>query len=174
VRIYAVTAGNTFEVVRSVAEIVDVVVVRELVLPDWVGRLDPARTVLHARMAGALARARQLGMAVHLPDDGRPVPALPYGRSTHTDAAAKAALAEGARYVFLSPNWAPSYGGTRVPLGPAVLRGVAAVARGGVTPERVAACGDAGCAVLGGIFGAEDPEQAAARYAAGRDRVSAR
>jgi thiamine-phosphate pyrophosphorylase len=125
-----------------------------------------------ARLAGAAG--------VHLPGYGLPVaaartelgPAPLLGRSTHTPAAATAALAEGADYVFLGNIWETATHPGRPPLGPDALATVrraapaspGVVAIGGVTPDRATearAAGAHGVAAVRAIWDPPDPAAAA-------------
>jgi thiamine-phosphate pyrophosphorylase len=100
-----------------------------------------------ARIAGA--------DGVHLPEAGLSVPAARrmlaathlVGRSVHSPEAARRAADEGADYVFLGPVWPTGTHPGREAIGPAALRGISGIpviAIGGVTPDRVRACRDAG------------------------------
>ncbi len=137
----------------------------------------PTQVILHARDPGALALATRYGLGLHLPATAslaeiRRAFAGPLGQSTHTPAEARAALAAGADWVFLSPIFPPTSKPTdrRPPLGVEALRGIGnVVALGGITPDRVAACRAAGAvavAVLGGIFEAPDSGAATRAYLA--------
>lgn len=135
----------------------------------------PVQLVLHARDPDAHALATAHGFGLHLAADGdvarvrRTFRGL-LSQSTHSPDAARAALAAGADWVFLSPIYRPTSkpDDLRPPLGPDALAGIGpVVALGGVTPGRVAACRAAGAiavAVLGGIFDAADPAAATRRY----------
>jgi thiamine-phosphate diphosphorylase len=90
------------------------------------------------------------------------------GRSTHGAEEARAAAADGADYVFLGPIWpTPSHPG-RPGIGVESIRQAVparVIAIGGVTPERAAACIDAGAwgvAAISALWLAEDPAAAAA------------
>lgn len=182
-RLVGITGGGPELAARVAAALdagVDAVLIREPTLPDaLLERLsaDPGRVILHARMPGAGAVAAALGFGLHLggdADTARARARFPgrLGRSTHGPAEARAALAAGADYVFLSPIWAPTSkpADRRPPLGPEALAGLGPVlALGGVTPARVAealAAGAHGVAVLGGIFGAADVTEAVRAYSA--------
>lgn len=108
---------------------------------------------------------------VHLPERGLPVDAVPVllppdmliGCSVHSADDARRATDQGADYVFLGPIWeTPSHHG-RPPLGVNALTGLGSarvVAIGGITPDRVRACRDAGAwgvAAVSALWGAEDP-----------------
>ncbi len=122
-----------------------------------------------------VALAASLGLrALHLPTGGdvrqakrRVDPRCLIGRSAHNTAEIEASLAAGADYVTLSPIFLtqskPGYGPA---LGPEALAAAAKttalpiVALGGLTPDRVAACREAGAkglAVMGEIMRANDP-----------------
>ena len=176
--LYGITCGGPRLVVRIVAALdagLDIVVVREPTLPP-LGLLLPYgdRVVLHARMPGAVEAALRHGFGLHLPDGGTLPPGVRprrLGRSTHSVTDARRALAEGADYAVLSPIWPPGSkpDDTRPTLGPAVFAEVAAVALGGVTPERAReaiAAGAAGVAAMGAIFGGDDPAAAVRAFRA--------
>ncbi len=126
-----------------------------------------------ARFTAVFAHARHPDAAVcgadgvHLPDDGSAPPTPIWGRSTHTPDAARAAVAQGAALVLLSPIWAPTSKpeDRRETLGIAGLLAAGPgpiLALGGVTPARwreLRAAGAYGAAVLGGFT---DPRNAAA------------
>jgi thiamine-phosphate pyrophosphorylase len=117
--------------------------------------------VAHARNALALVNdradiARIVGAdGVHLPEAGLPLsaarrilgPAALVGRSVHAPDDARRAADDGADFVFLGPIFATATHPDARPLGLAALRGLTAVrviAIGGITPERVARCREAG------------------------------
>jgi len=115
---------------------------------------------------------------VHLPARGLPVavarrllgPSALVGRSVHSPAEARAAHDAGADYVFLGPIWeTPSHPGAPG-LGLAAIgdaRPARVVAIGGVTPERAAACRDAGAvgvAAITALWLADDPAAAAEAF----------
>lgn len=150
-------------------------------------RLDGKRLVAFAE-ALALARAplfvndradvaRALdAQGLHLPAGGLPIAAARrlvgdrwVGRSAHSPDEAKGAMEDGADYVFLGPIWQTTSHPDRAPLGLHAI-GAAAPARvvaiGGITPERVRECMDAGAygvAVLSAVWNAEDPGSVVAR-----------
>lgn len=134
--------------------------------------------------------AQRAGAAgVHLPQ-GRSLaaaraalgPSALIGVSAHSRAEAEAAAQGGADYVTLSPVYAtdskPGYGPA---LGPRGLRsarvpGLPALALGGVTPQRVGACidaGAAGVAVMGGVMRTARPGSAVAEYLRALEAASA-
>lgn len=98
------------------------------------------------------------------------------GFSAHTLEAARQAAADGADYLFYSPIFPtsskPEAAGVGVEALRRVCQAVAPVpvfALGGITPERAAACREAGAygvAVLSGIMDAADPAHAAREYLA--------
>ncbi|SFL84104.1 thiamine phosphate synthase [Methylobacterium pseudosasicola] len=97
------------------------------------------------------------------------------GVSVHTHAEAEIAATAGADYITLSPIYPtaskPGYGPALGPEGIATARGAGlpVVALGGVTPDRVPACRDAGAAgiaVMGGLMRAADPAAAARAFLA--------
>jgi thiamine-phosphate pyrophosphorylase len=114
--------------------------------------------------------ALRIGAGAHL-GAAQTIPARrprPLGRSCHSVAEVRAAAAAGQDYATLSPIWETSSfkPEARPTLGVEVLaeaaRGTSMplFALGGVTPERVAACLDAGAhgvAVLGAICAAREP-----------------
>jgi thiamine-phosphate pyrophosphorylase len=117
---------------------------------------------------------------VHLPADSVGIaaarklvgPSRLIGVSTHSAAEAAAAAPAGADFAVFGPVWAPlskpGYGPARgaESFGAAcrAAAGMPLYALGGVTAERVAALGGggpAGVAVIGAVFGADDPAAAA-------------
>ncbi|MGM0577084.1 MAG: thiamine phosphate synthase [Myxococcota bacterium] len=111
---------------------------------------------------------------VQLPERGldagrvrRRFPGLLVGRSCHDRAGLEAAQADGAHWALLSPVWAPlSKAPTGSPMGPdGFARAVAGLdlpvfGLGGVRTDRAGAlleAGAAGVAVVGAVFGADDP-----------------
>lgn len=143
-------------------------------------RLDLARRLkadadLHGALFGInsdLPAAQAIGAAnVHLPVDA-PARAIDathvlLGASVHDIAEAEAALEAGADYLLLAPIFeTQSKTLPRLPLGLARLQTIAealpvpVIALGGIVPERVTACLDAGAtgiAVMGAIMRASDP-----------------
>ncbi|KQP96279.1 thiamine monophosphate synthase [Methylobacterium sp. Leaf117] len=144
-------------------------------------------------IGGDPALARDLGAeGVHLPGGATPVDVasarerLPHGClgvSAHSLAEVEAAARAGADYVTLSPIFAtaskPGYGPA---LGPQALAaagafGIPVIALGGMTPDRVGLCreaGAAGIAVMGGLMRSPDPEAEARAYGASLDVRSGR
>ena len=120
---------------------------------------------------------------VHLPEAG-PAPAairgaagreILVGRSVHSVKAALLAAAEGVDYIVAGTIFASASHPDRAGTGIGFLREVCGavtvpvLAIGGITPEHVAECieaGAAGVAVISGILHAPDPREAAARYRA--------
>ncbi len=96
------------------------------------------------------------------------------GSSAHDEKEGRQAIAEGAHYLFFSPVFPttskpghPGQGLDALSAFCIAFPQVPVFALGGVTPERVAPCLDAGAhgvAVLSGILHAENPSQAAAAY----------
>ena len=179
--IVGITQGGPDLVARlrdALAAGLDRALVREDALPAGIEALaldHPGRVVLHARMPEALAAAARLPVGVHFASTASPAAwrgAASFSVSTHTVAEARAAAAAGAAWVLLSPIWpSPSKpGDTRRPLGVGVLGDAPrAVALGGVSAARVAACraaGAHGAAGMGGIFGAPDVATAVAAWRA--------
>lgn len=127
------------------------------------------RILLHARLPDATHIAVNEGFGLHHPEgvafDRARFSGL-IGASRHTLATARAALASGADYVFLSPIFQTSKpGDDRPALGPSLTTGC--VALGGVTPERVGRCleaGAAGFAVQSGLYADPDVARAVKRY----------
>ncbi|WP_426751662.1 thiamine phosphate synthase [Myxococcus sp. Y35] len=161
--------------------------------PEATGRrfLEEARelaALCHARgnplfVNGRVDIALLVGAHVHLPAHG-PAPTdvrphLPAGRliSAAVHDVAEARWAEGADLALVSPVFPPGSKplDTRPPLGPEGFRALsgtlpcAALALGGITPERAAALPDAaGFAVISGVLEAEDPAAAARTLLAAR------
>ncbi len=92
---------------------------------------------------------------LHLPANGLTIaaarsilgPKVWIGRSTHSAAEAREALADGADYVFLGPIWKTTSHPERSALGPETLRplsGLRVVAIGGITTELVQVAVDSG------------------------------
>ena len=114
--------------------------------------------------------------ALHLPEAAPPYTSpnpMWLGRSVHSVDAAQRAEAEGCRYLLVGTMFPTASHPDQPPAGISLLRAVREavsiplIAIGGVTPERVAACvqaGAQGVAVLSGITDAPDPADAATRY----------
>ena len=114
--------------------------------------------------------------ALHLPEAAPPyTPPDPMwlGRSVHSVDAAQRAEAEGCRYLLVGAMFPTASHPDQPPAGIPLLRAVREavsiplIAIGGITPERVAECvqaGAQGVAVLSGIADAPDPADAATRY----------
>lgn len=85
------------------------------------------------------------------------------GRSAHNSDEAKAAIQQGADYVFLGPIWETESHPDREPLGPEAIRAAGpghVIAIGGITVDRVAQCvaaGAYGVAVISAVWEASDP-----------------
>jgi thiamine monophosphate synthase len=135
--------------------------------------LDAARVpelVVHDRHPHARRLATERGLAVHLTAALHDPPAR-FTASTHTAAELDHAFEAGARWCLLSPVFATSKpGDDRSPLGVSGFVRLAAgrpvLALGGVTPARhgeLTSAGAFGSGVLGGLFGAADPAEAAAQ-----------
>ena len=135
----------------------------------------PTRILVNDRVD--LAAALRIG--VQLPEDGLPThvarrllaPDAWIGRSTHSVASARTARDEGVDFVTLGPIYdTPSKREYGAPLGIEVLReaardleGFRIIAIGGITPERVAECleaGASGVAAIRAVWDAPDPVQA--------------
>jgi thiamine-phosphate diphosphorylase len=114
--------------------------------------------------------------ALHLPEAASPyIPSAPMmlGRSVHSVEAAVRAEAEGCHYLLVGTIYPTLSHPSKVPEGIALLHAVRAavsiplIAVGGITPERVAEClqaGASGVAVITGITEATDPAEAAQAY----------
>jgi thiamine-phosphate pyrophosphorylase len=125
---------------------------------------------------------------VHLPENGLPVAAcrqllpasMTVGRSVHSVNAARQAELDGADYLVAGTLFpSPSHRDV-TPAGVELLRNITArvnlpvIAIGGINPENVDACwqaGAAGIAVVSTVLGAEDPQRAAARLAPPREEL---
>ena len=155
-------------------------------LPAWIvrerevdeGLLDGIRglVVLHDRMPGARAVARERGLGLHLPSGGD-VASVRHltivGVSCHSSADVDVAFSAGADYVLLSPVWSPASkpDDNRPTLGLGAYLSIAGdrpvLALGGVSPARLRALrerGGYGAAVLGGLFDSEDPASSLVAY----------
>jgi thiamine-phosphate pyrophosphorylase len=131
---------------------------------------------------GSAREAREAGFAgVHWPEVAIPECAPPeaaglvVGASVHSAATATRAAAAGARFVVFGPVFDPGSKPGRG-VGLAALRAITAatdlpvLAVGGVTPERTAACRDAGAAgvaAIGAVVHAADPVAAIDAFFAG-------
>ncbi|MCX7924994.1 MAG: thiamine phosphate synthase [Fimbriimonadales bacterium] len=114
--------------------------------------------------------------ALHLPEAAPPyAPPAPMmlGRSVHSVDAARRAEAEGCQYLLVGTIYPTQSHPDKTPEGIELLRAVReavsipVVAVGGITPERVPEClqaGARGVAVISGITEAQDPAEAAQRY----------
>ena len=162
-RVIAVTGGGP-DLLARVHTLLDAgleVLVREPALPEG---LPLDRVILHARMPGALAVARQLHVGA-----GEDLAALrtrfavPFGVSCHDPEEAATARGAGAAYTFLSPIFADRHG--RPARGTAGLAGN--VALGGITLDTCEMChaaGAVGVAVLGALWSAPDLAGAARAF----------
>lgn len=132
---------------------------------------DRADLALSLGLTGVHLREESLPLAAH----GGPLrEALRFGVSTHDAAGVRAAEAAGAEFATFGPIHAtPSKSDYGPPLGPEALAGAAAasglplLALGGVTPERVAECldaGAAGVAAVSAVWDAADPLAALERF----------
>ncbi len=114
--------------------------------------------------------------AVHLPEAAPPyTPQAPMmlGRSVHSVEAATRAESEGSNYLLVGTLYPTRSHPDKSPEGVALLQAVRSavalplIAVGGITPERVAEClqaGASGVAVISGITDAADPTEAARAY----------
>lgn len=114
--------------------------------------------------------------ALHLPESAPPyTPEAPMllGRSVHSVETAARAEAEGSHYLLVGTLYPTRSHPDKLPEGIALLHAVRTavtlplIAVGGITPERVAEClqaGASGVAVITGITEATDPTQAAQLY----------
>jgi thiamine-phosphate pyrophosphorylase len=112
---------------------------------------------------------------IHLPERGLPIdavrpllsPRMLLGCSVHSADDARRAADGGADYVFLGPIWETPTHQDRPALGTKALHGlpIPVIAIGGITPERVRACRDAGAwgvAAVSALWRARDPSAATA------------
>lgn len=116
--------------------------------------------------------------AIHLPEHAPPyLPPTPMwlGRSAHSVESAQRAAAEGCHYLLVGTMYPTASHPGKPPEGIPLLRAVHAavplplIAVGGITPERVSECLEAGArgvAVISGIADAPNPAEAARQYAA--------
>ncbi len=178
-RLVAITPGDGCDLAAqtraALAGGADHVLLREPLL--HLDLLGPG-VLLHGRTPGAVAAAARAGCGLHLPASMDPVAARrvisgTLSQSCHDAAALARAAAAGCDFAFLSPVFSPHSkpGDTRVPLGLEGLTKLCAAAAlpvlalGGIGPEHVAGCreaGAAGVACIGAIFGAADVAVAAA------------
>jgi thiamine-phosphate diphosphorylase len=143
---------------------------------DLAARLSafpPARLFVNERLDVALATGAagvQLPAQGLAPADARRLgPEWWIGRSVHTLAAARSALAEGADYLVLGPVFSTVSHPGAEPLGLDAVRatarlGLPVIAIGGVTPDRVpplVAAGAYGVAAIRALWDADDPARAA-------------
>lgn len=133
----------------------------------------------HLGVNSDMATARSVGAAsLHLPagqlQHRGSAAGLLVGASAHDAREAEEAVAAGVDYLLLAPIFATeSKPMHRPPLGLAGLRAIVesvpipVIALGGITPERAAAClqaGAAGVAVMGAIMQASDPGSVVQEY----------
>ena len=150
-RLIVITGGgeSLIERVQLALDAGAEVLIREPAIPEG---LPLDRLILHARMPGA----SQVAYALHLSADMdvaacRKRFAGPLSASAHSPEAAAQKRDLGADAVFLSPIFAARHG--RPARGLVGIEGC--IALGGVLPEHVATCAQAGAvgvAVLGGIW----------------------
>lgn len=174
----------------AVAGGVDLVQLREKDLPS--GQLLKLAVALEEKISG---RARLIinervdvaaalpAAGVQLAEDALPVAAARrllgrdalLGRSIHSLAGAKRAVAEGADFLIAGTMYSSRSHPGEPPAGPELIRQIAAIADtpilgiGGITPDNVGAVmqsGAFGVAVITNILADTDPEQAAARLKA--------
>lgn len=179
-RVVAVTPGDGRDLAPWIAALSDLpgLVIREPDRPASAVRALAERAIavgipavaVHVKCAGAREIARDLGVGVHRSAHvGPPGGVRWHSASCHGWSAVEDALAQGARFVFLSPIWRPGSKpeDTRRPLGPGVFAGRdgrRVLALGGITVSRAVrarASGAAGVAVCGALFGAPCPEECA-------------
>ena len=151
--------------------------------PAFVASLRSVRPQASISINTHVGVAKALGTGVHVGSRG---PSVAEARrrlgspqfvsaSVHSVSEARAAAEQGASAVFFSPvfptNSKPGHPGAGLAALAAVreaVPGAGVFALGGVTPDRVRSCLDAGAtsvAVLSGILHADRPAEAAARYA---------
>lgn len=182
--IWAISAGQP-DLAARVQAVLDAgvhrVLLREAALAPAlvaIAAAHPDRVVLHSGVHGALGLAASLGCGVHLAGREdlhawRAALPGPLGRSCHAVEEARASLAQGCDWVFLSPVFAPisKPADARPPLGLGALAlgGRGAVALGGITLDRVHACraaGAGGVATLSHLLADPDPAAAARAWTA--------
>lgn len=184
--------GDTLpeQVAAAVAGGVDLVQLREKDLPG--GLLLELAAAVQEKIAGRalLLVNERVDVAAALPaagvqlgEDALPVaaarrqlgPNALIGRSVHSRAGAKAAIAAGADFLVAGTMYASRSHPGEPPAGPELIRQIAAAANapiigiGGITAANVGAvmqAGAAGAAVITGILAAPDPERAAAQLKA--------
>jgi thiamine-phosphate pyrophosphorylase len=147
-------------------------------LTDAILRVAPREACVLVNDRADVALARALG--VHRPESGLPTaelrrllgPEAWIGVSCHDLAGCRRAQEEGADFVTLSPVFASP--GKGPPLGLEAFREIVqqvtipVFALGGITPERVRPCLEAGAygvAAISATLGAEDPVAVATRFA---------
>lgn len=149
---------------------------------SFVPQLRDAQHVPLVSVNTHLDVAESLGVGVHLGGRGPSVAEARHrlggdalvSASVHTVAEAEAAATAGANALFFSPIFPTSSKPGQPGVGLAALRacfeavpGTPVVALGGITPERVRPCLDAGAwsvAVLSGLLFTDHPAETAARY----------
>ena len=177
----AVRAGVPWVHLRDHAAGEDVFLTAARAITDAIRRDAPHVLI---SINGRLDVARELGTGFHTGVHGPSIPdarnALhesdgPVGYSAHGAREARLALEAGADYLFFSPVYPTTSKPGQPARGLDGLRGVTqdvekpVYALGGITPERVRGCMDAGAygvAVLGGILKADDPALAVQAYLA--------
>lgn len=154
----------------------------ELVVPSLVARIREEAVDAAISINGRLETARHLTLHYHArthPDAVTEArrelgPSLVVGYSAHEPGEAEKAVECGADYVILSPIFPTTSKPDAEPLGLDALRACAdrlgdtpLFGLGGITPENLGACLEAGAygvAVLSGILHAPDPAAAAKQY----------
>jgi thiamine-phosphate pyrophosphorylase len=154
----------------------------ELVVPSMIARIRSVATDTAISVSGRPEVARHLSLHYHgrtHPDaiaEARKslAPSTVIGYSAHSDDEAADAVASGADYVYFSPVFRTTSKPDADPVGLDALRACCdrldstpVFALGGITPENLAGCLDAGAhgvAVLSGILHADDPASAAEFY----------
>ena len=179
-------------VAEAVAGGVDIVQWRDKTTPqtELMAQMEAMRAALHPHtilmVNGPLTLAEAVGHGLHLPETdalfsalrGAFSPQAHIGKSVHSVEAAQAAEADGADYLVAGTVYASPSHPDGAAQGLDFLRAVChsvhipVLAIGGVTPDRVPECMDAGAAgvaVLSGIMRASNPRAAARLYRAALD-----
>lgn len=159
-------------------------VIFERAVRDLASRLRACADAVCISINTRLSLAQAHGMGLHLGVRGPSVAKARYvlgserlvGYSAHRAEEGCRVVNEGADYLFYSPVFPTPSKPDHPGVGEAALRafcravpGVPVFALGGVTPDRVAVCLDAGAygiAVVSGILGASDPVEAVRAYQA--------